>query len=163
MKIFCLALCSVLLLGCSLPSNESAETITPDSELYLTINEAGENPKRDNIVEAQIGAQTFDLEVSDTKESREMGMMYRETMQYNEGMLFVFDVAARYRFWMKNTLIPLDILWLDEGKSVIHFETANPCYKDPCLPVGPTTGAAKYVIELPAGSFVEELGTVVGF
>ena len=111
----------------------------------------------------QIGSQNFDLEISDTNETRELGLMYREIMQYNEGMIFVFDTLGRHRFWMKNTLIPLDILWLDEEKSIFHFETVNPCYEDPCPPVGPTSGNAKYVIELPAGSFFEEIGTVVEF
>jgi len=159
-------LCSVLLLGCATPSNKSAEVSTQSSDLYLTVNSADAdklNPKREKFVAAKIGVQTFNLEVSDTPESREMGLMHRETMQYDEGMLFVFDQPGRHRFWMKNTLIPLDILWLDDNKSVIHFETVSPCYEDPCPPVGPTTATAKYVIELPAGSFVEELGTVVGF
>ena len=155
-----------MLLGCASQSNESNDRVSEKSNLYLTVNDENSdnlNPKRDNIVSVKIGAQNFELEVSDTPATREMGLMHREVIQYDEGMLFVFDNPGRHRFWMKNTLIPLDILWLDEGKSVIHFESVNPCYKDPCPPVGPSSNNAKYVIELPAGSFVEEIGTTVGF
>lgn len=121
-----------------------------------------ENPTRAEVIDAKIGAQTFALEVSRSKADREMGLMHREAMQYNEGMLFEFETAGRHRFWMKNTLIPLDIIWLNENKEVIHFATANPCYSDPCDIHGPE-GLSRYVIELPAGSFVEEVGTVVEF
>lgn len=164
-----------MLLGCSLTSNEiedqATETAAESSQRVISgdlvsNNEAvgikPENAPRAEIIDATIGAQTFALEVSKSAADREMGLMHREAMQYNQGMLFEFETAGRHRFWMKNTLIPLDIIWLNEAKEVVHFATASPCYADPCDIYGPPV-AARYVIELPAGSFVEELGTVVEF
>jgi len=166
--------CTVLLLGCSFPSNKtddsqqltnsgeglnlSQQIITGD--LIADSQEIPTNDLRTDIIDAQIGDQSFRLEVSDDKAGREVGLMYRESMQYNEGMLFVFDKVALHRFWMKNTLIPLDILWLDENKKIIDFQTAAPCYEDPCPILNPS-GTSKYVIELPAGSFVEQVGATV--
>lgn len=171
MKIFIVALCSLFVLGCSQSSTQTPTT--PELEVATQVVVEGdliaeaitietENPKRENTTEATIGEQVFTLEVSRTKSERELGLMYRESMQYNEGMLFIFDDVNRHRFWMKNTLIPLDILWLNEEKEIIHFETAAPCYAEPCDIYGPETDSL-YVVELPAGSFVEEVGTVVEF
>jgi len=164
-----LGLCTLLLLGCSLPSNET-EPAVEDVQLNIdhqtllgdAVVTENKNPKRLDSVSATIGEQAFELELSDDPDSREKGLMYRESMLYNEGMLFIFDTVTYHRFWMKNTLIPLDILWLDENKTVVDFQTASPCYKDPCEIISPAA-KAKYVIELPAGSFVESIGTVVDF
>ena len=174
MKIFIVALSSLVLLGCGQSSTESTQTVESfpvDGQVVLEgelvtesqlASSENQNPKRENIIETHIGEQTFNLEVSATREEREIGLMYRESMQYNEGMLFIFEAPARHRFWMKNTLIPLDILWLNEAKEIIHFETATPCYSEPCDIYGPEIDSL-YVVELPAGSFVEEVGTVVEF
>ena len=172
MKIFIVALCSLVLLGCGQSSTETSVTTTEIEtqvvvegdliEESIVLAPENTNEKRTEILEAKIGEQVFNLEVSRTAADRELGLMHREAMQYNEGMLFVFDRSARHRFWMKNTLIPLDILWLNEDKEIIHFETATPCYKEPCDIVGPEIDSL-YVVELPAGSFVEEVGSVVEF
>jgi uncharacterized membrane protein (UPF0127 family) len=92
---------------------------------------------------------TAELAVSD--EERGRGLMFREKILPDQGMLFVFEVEDRHSFWMKNTLIPLDMLWLDSGKRVIHIEAdVPPCKEDPCPSYGPRT-PARYVLELKAG------------
>lgn len=161
-----LSFCTLFVLGCSQSSTKTTTAPTTTAKTIkqpsTSTEEKEKNPKRENQVEATLGAQVFQLEVSRTPAERELGLMYRESMQYNQGMLFVFDSPGRHRFWMKNTLIPLDILWLNQAKEIIHFETAQPCYKEPCDIVGPDQNSW-YVVELPAGSFVEEIGSVVAF
>ena len=61
------------------------------------------------------------VEVADTEATRQRGLMFRDTLAPNEGMLFVFDASGFYPFWMKNTLIPLDILWLEADGRVVSI------------------------------------------
>jgi uncharacterized membrane protein (UPF0127 family) len=68
-------------------------------------------------------------------------------------MLFVFSNEAPNRtFWMKNTLIPLDMIWLDKTYTIVHIETdVPPCTTPTCPSYGPSTQLSQYVIELNAG------------
>jgi uncharacterized membrane protein (UPF0127 family) len=75
--------------------------------------------------------------------------MYRTQLGDDEGMRFVFDRSGTYSFWMKNTLIPLDMLRVDEQMRVIEIVTAQPCTADPCPSYGGTQ-LARYVLEINA-------------
>jgi uncharacterized membrane protein (UPF0127 family) len=66
------------------------------------------------------------VEVADTDEERRRGLMFREELDENRGMLFTWDKTENRSFWMKNTLIPLDIIFIDEEKSIINIEEAHP-------------------------------------
>lgn len=92
----------------------------------------------------------FDLEVAHTEYQREYGLMNRTGMALSSGMIFVFDTGGMYPFWMKNTLIPLDMLRVSETGLVVDIQTALPCTDDPCESYTPKE-RAKYVIELNAG------------
>ncbi|MBF0122468.1 MAG: DUF192 domain-containing protein [Candidatus Omnitrophica bacterium] len=86
-----------------------------------------------------------------TPEDREQGLMFRKEMSSGHGMFFIFDQSDEYPFWMKNMTFPIDILWLDESKVVVHIEeTVPPCQADPCSVYSPGV-KAKYVLEIPAG------------
>jgi uncharacterized membrane protein (UPF0127 family) len=74
----------------------------------------------------------FSIEIADTFASRQQGLMNRSSLQQDAGMLFVFDTPGSYGFWMKNTLIPLDIIWMDENFVVVDTATMTPCTADPC-------------------------------
>jgi uncharacterized protein len=90
-------------------------------------------------------------EVVDTPEAVARGLMFRTSLGPNEGMLFVFEKTGFYPFWMKNTLIPLDIIWIDEQWRIVSIAASvPPCRADPC-PTYPPPGDARYVVEVPAG------------
>ena len=103
----------------------------------------------------------FDVEIADTPETRARGLMFRDSMDADHGMLFLFDRADPQAFWMKNTHIPLDILYFDENYKLVSMqERVPPCRSDPCS-VYPSTGPAKYVLELNSGT-AEKLGVKAG-
>jgi uncharacterized membrane protein (UPF0127 family) len=66
------------------------------------------------------------VEVADTDEERRRGLMFREKLDEDRGMLFTWDKTENRSFWMKNTLIPLDIIFIDEEKNIINIEEAYP-------------------------------------
>jgi len=69
----------------------------------------------------------FDVEIVDSDIDRAEGLMFRESLCDDCGMLFIFDENGRYPFWMKNTLIYLDIIWIDENKEIVFItEKAEP-------------------------------------
>jgi uncharacterized membrane protein (UPF0127 family) len=103
----------------------------------------------------------FSVEIADTPDEREAGLMYRETLGEDRGMLFIFEQDGKHAFWMKNTLIPLDMIWIDKGTRIVHIERdVKPCSDDPC-PSYSSPEEALYVLEINAG-ISEELGFEVG-
>jgi uncharacterized membrane protein (UPF0127 family) len=90
-------------------------------------------------------------EIVDTPAAIERGLMFRESLAPNAGMLFLFERTGVYPFWMKNTLIPLDIVWLDDDWRIVSIAASvPPCRADPC-PTYPPAGPARYVVEVNAG------------
>ena len=103
----------------------------------------------------------FVVEIADTPSKKAKGLMYRTSLKDNEGMLFVFEKPGIYGFWMKNTFIPLDIIWLNENLEVVDIkENAQPCLKENC-PIFKNSTPARYVLEIKGGK-VEELGIQKG-
>ena len=101
------------------------------------------------------------LEVARTEAERAKGLMFRTDLAEKAGMIFLFERPGIYPFWMKNTLIPLDMLWTDtNGRIAWIAESVPPCKADPC-PEYPPRAEAQYVIELRAG-FVKRHGVKVG-
>jgi uncharacterized membrane protein (UPF0127 family) len=104
------------------------------------------------------GGVRVSLEVADTEALRQRGLMYRTSLAPTEGMIFVFEEKGFYPFWMKNTLIPLDLFWLDEGGTIVSIQHAiPPCgntseQDDDCPTFPPRAGtSAIHVIEVVAG------------
>lgn len=94
---------------------------------------------------------TVRIEVATDDDTRAQGLMFRDRVPEGTGMLFVFAQSGEYPFWMKNTLVPLDMIWIDEQRRVVHVEPdVRPCRADPC-PSYPPHVVAKYVLELGAG------------
>ena len=93
----------------------------------------------------------INVEIAETKEELMRGLQSREELCDNCGMLFIFSYVKKYSFWMKDTFIPLDIIWLDSARRVVHIEeNVPPCVKDPCATFT-TESQALYVVELNVG------------
>jgi uncharacterized membrane protein (UPF0127 family) len=91
---------------------------------------------------------------------RAMGLMFRPSLPMDQGMLFVFAESEFHGIWMKNCKFPIDILWLDEEKRVVHLaEAVPPCTAEPC-PVYQPLRKASYVVELNAGQARREKAAV---
>lgn len=95
---------------------------------------------------------TVVAEVARTAEEREQGLMYRESLEDGRGMLFVFQDSQVRSFWMKNTLIPLDIAYIDENLKVIDIQSMAPETEDGHTSSGP----AMFALEVPEGWFARE-------
>lgn len=108
----------------------------------------------------------FDAEVAVTAAERSRGLMYRNALAKDQGMLFVFPDEGFHRFWMKNTLIELDIVFIAADRSVVSISRrAQPCRADPCALYGPD-GNAAYVLEIAGGlaaAYGFKAGDVVEF
>jgi uncharacterized protein len=106
------------------------------------------------------GEDCFKVEVADTPEERAVGLMHRSELLTDSGMLFVFEREGRYDFWMKNTRIPLDIIWVSKDLKVVDWASAEPCEILQCPYYMPEADAL-YVVEINAG-LIEERGISLG-
>jgi len=103
----------------------------------------------------------FKVQLAITSEEQEQGLMFRKELKADEGMLFVFSKEEEYPFWMKNTLIPLDIIWINQNKEVVFIsENTQPCQKDSCDSINPNE-KAQYVLEVKGGTS-NNIGLAVG-
>ncbi len=100
--------------------------------------------------QACFGEDCFFIEIADTSEERALGLMGRESLSANQGMLFVFESESIHGFWMKNTLISLDAIWINAQNQVVDVKTMVPCEKDPCHVYNPN-GSSLFVLEINAG------------
>ncbi len=87
----------------------------------------------------------INVEIADNDLERSKGLMFREELCSNCGMLFIYDEEDERSFWMKNTLIPLKVVFIDENFTVINIENAAPCNENVCKTYN---GNGKYVLEV---------------
>lgn len=110
------------------------------------------NGKSDKVITV------IDIEVADDNAEREQGLMYRDTMAENQGMLFLMETEESQAFWMKNTILPLDILYVDSDRRIVSI------HKD-CVPYSldqiVSAKPALYVVEVNAG-YTRKFGVKVG-
>ncbi len=117
--------------------------------------------KKGGIGEVCFYDECIKVEVAKTQEERAKGLQFRRSMGRDEGMLFIFSASVRQSFWMKDTFIPLDIIWLDGRKRIVFMiPYILPCETEKCPVYTPDTDA-KYVLEVNAG-VAAELGLGVG-
>jgi len=95
------------------------------------------------------------IEIADDDELRAQGLMYRDHLAPDAGMLFFFATADEYPFWMKNTRIPLDIIWIDANRRIAHVKHEVPPCLVPDCPSYPPNAIAQYVLELAGGEAVK--------
>lgn len=100
----------------------------------------------------------LDIELAETSEERQQGLMYRKSMQDGQGMLFVFETEEPQAFWMRNTYIPLDIIYVNSKFQVVSIQKNCKILNDTPLPSG---AAAQYVVEINGG-LSDKLGIKTG-
>lgn len=105
----------------------------------------------------------FRVELARTEDERERGLMYREQLAPDAGMLFLFERSAPLTFWMKNTFIPLDMIFIDSDRQIIGIvENAEPR----TLTARRVEGSAQYVLEIGGGVSAKlgvQAGSIVDF
>lgn len=96
----------------------------------------------------------IDVELAENDREREVGLMYRRSMDDGKGMLFIFPGEEPQSFWMKNTIIPLDIIYVNAERQIVKIYRNTVPFSENSLPSG---RAAMYVVEV-AGGFTERYG-----
>jgi len=121
--------------------------------LILLVYQLFFNHPPTKIVKMDLKGKTYQLEIAKTIPQQAKGLMNRTSLCQNCGMIFVFGLELPQAFWMKNTLIPLDIIFLDKNGKIINIVTATPqsAVSDNQLRLYRSTAPAKFVIELNAG------------
>ena len=97
----------------------------------------------------KIGPNRLKVEVAQTDEQREKGLMFRKQLGRDEGMLFIFDEPAYHAMWMKNTLIPLSVAFIDDNGAITNVEDMQPQTEDSHCASRP----ARYALEMNRGWF----------
>lgn len=143
MKRFLLgaSMCLFLVFGC-----KDSKTTAPVKTVEITFTKQGElnliKKETDSII------QTLDIEIADNEYKTRTGLMYRSSMENNQGMLFVFPDSQVRSFYMKDTQIPLDIIFINANKEIVSFQkNARPFDENPL----PSTLPSQYVLEINAG------------
>lgn len=100
----------------------------------------------------ELGGQRYVVEIADDDAERARGLMFRDELAGGHGMLFVHEREELQAYWMKNTRIPLDILYFDTRRRLVSQQRdVPPCGLGNGCPPYPSTGPARYVLELNAG------------
>lgn len=128
-----------------LVENQKENTLIPE---YENATRNVESPSSTHI---RIKDQTLNVEIARTIEEKRLGLMHREAIPQNQGMLFLYNKEDAYSFWMKNMLIPLDIIWISADQNIVYIaKNVQPCTTTNCESYRPDK-LAKYVLEVNAG------------
>ncbi|MEH2281051.1 MAG: DUF192 domain-containing protein [Nostoc sp.] len=145
-------LLSIFLMGCSMPTTAKPPSLTPSSQTPAPESRGQTLPISAKAIIPN--GTTIQLEVAQTPQQQEMGLMYRPALPDDRGMLFGFPSAQPVSFWMKNVPVPLDMVFLHKGVVKYIQPAAPPCASERCPTYGPNTPIDK-VIELRSGRAAE--------
>lgn len=109
------------------------------------------NDKESNLVDITIGDKKYKVEIADTPEKQKKGLMGRESLPKDQGMLFIYDEPQDLSYWMKDTLISLDIIFIDDDMEVVSVKQGQPMSEEPI-----TENDVQYVLEVNSNSGIEE-------
>jgi uncharacterized protein len=126
----------------------------------LTASDRPDFPHGTVLIETQDGSRLLEVEVAETDEQRRYGLMFRESLDQDSGMVFIFFEPQQGGFWMKNTLIPLSIAFFDVDGKIVSILDMEPCKEEPCPSYFP---GAEYMgaLEVNQGAF-DEWGVAEG-
>jgi len=105
-------------------------------------------------IETSQGPVSVDVEIADSDEERQVGLMNRESLPDDAGMLFVFEEDVDFGFWMKNTLVPLSIAFADADGEIVRILDMEPCEADPCTVYEPEA-TYRTALEVNRGAFAD--------
>lgn len=140
-RIVYIAALGIFCLG-NVSCKEDNKTVEP---VVITFKKEGEliiKKSNDSIVKK------IDIEIADTDYETQTGMMYRDSMEDTQGMLFVFPNASYHSFYMKNTRISLDIIYIGADKKIINIQKNAKPFDETSLP---SDGPSQYVLEIKGG------------
>ncbi len=149
---------TILLVGCSnfsQSSSENNQVRADESSPSSTLSQ-----KLPISAKIKVNNQEIELEVAQTPEQQQLGLMFRSSLPDNRGMLFPFSPPQTVKFWMKNVTIPLDMIFLERGTIKAILSSVPPCSLDPCPIYGPDV-PIDMVLELNGGR-AKKLGLQVG-
>ena len=106
------------------------------------------------------GGKTFQVELANTIEERRRGLMFRTELRKDKGMLFSYDQESFHSIWMKNTKIPLDVVWISKDMLIVDKQTLYPCENEPC-PIFRPAKEAQYILEIAKGEYSGKKGEKV--
>src|SRR5882757_6531892 len=110
---------------------------------------AQDAPQQLPAIRLSTGMHVLQVQVAQTPEQQQIGLMFRKTMGTNEGMLFIFDEPRQQCFWMKNTLLPLSVAFIDDGGTVANIDDMKPQTLDSHCSAKPV----RFVLEMNVGWF----------
>lgn len=100
----------------------------------------------------ELGGQRYKVEIANDDAERARGLMFRDELAAGSGMIFIHDREEPQAYWMKNTKIPLDILYFDNARKLVAQQRdVPPCSAGDACPPYPSNAPARYVLELNAG------------
>ena len=114
-----------------------------------TAASAQDGPQKLPAITLNAGMHLIRAEVAQTPEQRSTGLMFRQAMGQNEGMLFAFEDAGQQCFWMKNTLLPLSVAFVADDGSIVNIESMKPQTEDSHC----STKPVRFVLEMNEGWF----------
>lgn len=155
-KLTLIVVLGILLISCSNKPISSSNANANNNNKIEPISSKISEQKLPISALVIIGNEKIELEVAKTPEQQELGLMYRQSLDKNRGMLFSFSPARQVGFWMKNVVIPLDMVFIQNGKIKAIANNVPPCSVDPCPVYAPNT-LVDTVIELKNGR-AKELG-----
>lgn len=125
--------------------------LRPLLALLLAAAAAGCSASDDDLW-VEFKGRRFAVEIADDDAERARGLMFREAMDADRGMLFIHDAEDPQAYWMKNTKIPLDIFYFNRARRLVSVQRrVPPCSMGNACPPYPSEGPARYVLELNAG------------
>jgi YVTN family beta-propeller protein len=135
-----------------------SEIIAKNPEIEIV---RGQNNNSNSYNARSFAVARLFVEIPDEPDEYERGLMFRQQLPLNAGMLFAFNSEEPRTFWMKNTVIPLDMIFIDSNSTIVDiFENVPPCELEQC-PTYPSEQPAQYVLEVNAG-FVNEKHVRIG-